>query len=63
MSDLQKLKIKDMARKCVDFLKSEHVEKEIEKEHILDKKKLENRKKELDEQMRKLELEYNSNSD
>jgi hypothetical protein len=38
MSDLQKIKIKDMARKCVDYLKSEHVEKEIEKEHMLEKK-------------------------
>ena len=63
MSDLQKIKIKDMARKCVDYLKSEHVEKEIEREHMLEKKKLAKRKKELDEQMRKLELEYNSNSD
>lgn len=63
MSDLQKLKIKDMARKCVEFLNSEYVEKEIEKEHMLEKKKLANRKKELDDQMRKLELEYNSNSD
>lgn len=59
MTDYQRIKIRDMARKCVEFLECDFVSIQMEKE----REKITKRKKELDEQLKLINAMTNSDSE